>query len=108
MLIVKPLDGPFGAEILGLVGESGSGKTMVCRSLIGKLRRRSATIFAGSIMFDGMDLATLEERRWRAVRGRMRSASGAVRSTSVDPGVSGASSKSESVMGAAATRRTAG
>jgi oligopeptide/dipeptide ABC transporter ATP-binding protein len=57
------------AEILGLVGESGSGKTMVCRSLIGTLRRRSATIFGGSIMFDGMDLATLDERRWRAVRG---------------------------------------
>lgn len=57
------------AEILGLVGESGSGKTMVCRSLIGTLKRRSATIFGGSIMFDGMDLATLDERRWRVVRG---------------------------------------
>lgn len=57
------------AEILGLVGESGSGKTMVCRSLIGTLKRRSASIFAGSILFDGMDLATIDERRWRAVRG---------------------------------------
>lgn len=57
------------AEILGLVGESGSGKTMVCRSLIGTLKRRSASIFAGSIMFDGMDLATLDERQWRPVRG---------------------------------------
>jgi oligopeptide/dipeptide ABC transporter ATP-binding protein len=57
------------AEILGLVGESGSGKTVVCRSLIGTLKRRSASIFAGSIMFDGMDLATLDERGWRAVRG---------------------------------------
>jgi len=51
------------------VGESGSGKTMVCRSLIGTLKRRSASIFAGSIMFDGRDLATLDERGWRAVRG---------------------------------------
>lgn len=57
------------AEILGLVGESGSGKTMVCRSLIGTLKRRSASIFAGTIMFDGMDLAQIDERRWRAVRG---------------------------------------
>lgn len=57
------------AEILGLVGESGSGKTMVCRSLIGTLKRRSATIFGGTIMFDGMDLANLDNRRWRIVRG---------------------------------------
>lgn len=57
------------AEILGLVGESGSGKTMVCRSLIGTLKRRSASIFDGTIMFDGMDLAKLDERRWRVVRG---------------------------------------
>ncbi len=57
------------AEILGLVGESGSGKTMVCRSLIGTLKRRSASIFAGTIKFDGMDLAKLEERQWRSVRG---------------------------------------
>lgn len=56
-------------EILGLVGESGSGKTMVCRSLIGTLKRRSATIFGGTIMFDGMDLAKIDERRWRSVRG---------------------------------------
>jgi len=57
------------AEILGLVGESGSGKTMVCRSLIGTLKRRSASIFGGSIVFDGMDLATIDERKWRTVRG---------------------------------------
>ena len=56
-------------EILGLVGESGSGKTMVCRSLIGTLKRRSATIFGGTIMFDGIDLAKIDERRWRSVRG---------------------------------------
>ena len=38
-------------EMLGLVGESGSGKTMVCRSLIGTLKRRSLKVFGGSVMF---------------------------------------------------------
>lgn len=56
-------------EILGLVGESGSGKTMVCRSLIGTLKRRSASIFGGSIIFDGLDLASIDERTWRTIRG---------------------------------------
>jgi oligopeptide/dipeptide ABC transporter ATP-binding protein len=56
-------------EMLGLVGESGSGKTMVCRSLIGTLRRRGVLVFGGHILFDGIDLATASERAWRSVRG---------------------------------------
>jgi len=56
-------------EMLGLVGESGSGKTMVCRSLIGTLRRRGVLLFEGHIFFDGIDLATASERAWRSVRG---------------------------------------
>ena len=57
------------AEILGLVGESGSGKTVVCRSLIGTLKRRSTSIFGGSVMFDGIDLTKLDEKGWKKVRG---------------------------------------
>lgn len=57
-------------EMLGLVGESGSGKTMVCRSLIGTLKRRSVTVFGGSVMFKGTDLAKLQGRAWNEIRGR--------------------------------------
>ena len=57
-------------EMLGLIGESGSGKTMLCRGLIGTLRRRGALVMAGSILFDGLDLAQADERIWRSVRGR--------------------------------------
>ena len=57
-------------ELLGLIGESGSGKTMLCRSLIGTLRRRGAAVMGGSILLDGLDLAHADERTWRTVRGR--------------------------------------
>ena len=57
-------------EMLGLIGESGSGKTMLCRSLIGTLRRRGAAVMAGSILLDGLDLAQADDRTWRGVRGR--------------------------------------
>jgi len=57
-------------QIVGLVGESGSGKSMVCRSLIGTLPRRGAVVTSGSIRFGDVDLAAIDERAWRAIRGR--------------------------------------
>ncbi len=57
-------------EMLGLIGESGSGKTMLCRSLIGTLRRRGAAILSGRITLAGTDLAHTDERAWRDIRGR--------------------------------------
>ncbi len=57
-------------EMLGLIGESGSGKTMLCRSLIGTLRRRGAAILSGRIALAGTDLAHDDERVWRTIRGR--------------------------------------
>jgi oligopeptide/dipeptide ABC transporter ATP-binding protein len=57
-------------EAIGLVGESGSGKTMLCRALIGTLKRHGAVITGGRILFDGRDLASAPERTWRRVRGR--------------------------------------
>src|SRR5687768_13266092 len=57
-------------EAVGVVGESGSGKTMLCRSLIGTLARREATVTAGRIIFEGIDLARAPEGTWRKVRGR--------------------------------------
>ena len=57
-------------QAVGVVGESGSGKTMLCRSIIGTLRRRGARVTAGRILFEGNDLASAPESVWRRVRGR--------------------------------------
>ena len=46
-------------EIFGLVGESGCGKSATCRSLIRLFGGASAEIAAGSILFEGQDLAQL-------------------------------------------------
>jgi peptide/nickel transport system ATP-binding protein len=56
-------------ETLGIVGESGSGKS-VCAKSIMRLLDAPARIVGGSIVFRGRDLATLDERAIRAVRGR--------------------------------------
>ena len=57
-------------QLLGLIGESGSGKTMLCRSLVGTLRRRGAYIESGKLEFDGIDLVSANESQWRAIRGK--------------------------------------
>jgi ABC-type glutathione transport system ATPase component len=54
-------------ETVGIVGESGSGKTTLGRTLIGLVRPA-----AGSVQFDGVDIATLEERAMRPLRRRMQ------------------------------------
>ena len=67
-------------EVLGLVGESGSGKSTIGRTLL-KLIEPSA----GSILFEGVDLATLTPRApgpgagraWRAPPRACRRRSGA-------------------------------
>ncbi|MFP5404922.1 MAG: ABC transporter ATP-binding protein [Gammaproteobacteria bacterium] len=56
-------------ERVGLVGESGCGKTVTGLSLLRLLPPDSVNI-AGSILFEGKDLATLRERQMRDVRGR--------------------------------------
>ena len=56
-------------EALGIVGESGSGKTITLRALVGLLPR-TANVIEGSVLFDGQDLATLDEKRLRGIRGR--------------------------------------
>jgi len=55
-------------EIVGLVGESGCGKTMTALATI-RLLPRTARIAAGSIRFDGTDLAVADEATLRQVRG---------------------------------------
>ncbi|MFI6498881.1 dipeptide ABC transporter ATP-binding protein [Nonomuraea typhae] len=55
-------------EVVGLVGESGSGKTQTVLAALGLLPP-SGRIAAGSVHFDGADLAELGERALNRVRG---------------------------------------
>jgi peptide/nickel transport system ATP-binding protein len=71
-LALKALDGVSFSikrgETFSLVGESGCGKTTVARCVVGLYRPT-----AGSIVFDGVDLATLTQRKAMApVRRRMQ------------------------------------
>jgi len=56
-------------ETLAIVGESGSGKSMTALSILGLLPAKFSRIGAGQVLFDGRDLATLDKRAMRAVRG---------------------------------------
>ena len=56
-------------EIFGLVGESGCGKSATCRSLLRLFGGASAEVAGGSIVFDGQDLATLDNRQMEDIRG---------------------------------------
>ncbi|MDL9938543.1 ABC transporter ATP-binding protein [Gordonia sp. ABSL1-1] len=56
-------------ECLAIVGESGSGKSVTARTLIG-LTGDGADISAARVEFDGRSLLGLDDRQWRAIRGR--------------------------------------
>jgi peptide/nickel transport system ATP-binding protein len=55
-------------EIVGIVGESGSGKTLAARAVMG-LVPQVVTQIAGSVRFEGEDIAALSPKRLRALRG---------------------------------------
>src|SRR5260370_28672877 len=61
------------AESLGLVGESGSGKTMLALALMGLLPP-GARVAGTAVLEPGganpRDLAQINEKAWRAIRGR--------------------------------------
>ena len=54
---------------LGLVGESGCGKSVTAQTIMRLLPMPPARIEAGSVEFEGEDLARLPEARMRALRG---------------------------------------
>jgi len=54
-------------QSLGLVGESGSGKSTLCKTLM-----RLIPANAGSIVFDGVDVTALSERRLKPWRKRVQ------------------------------------
>jgi peptide/nickel transport system ATP-binding protein len=72
MRAVRDVSFTLGRERLGIVGESGSGKSTTGRALLGLLPR-SAKVEAKRMRFDGIDLAGLDERGWRELRGRRMS-----------------------------------
>jgi oligopeptide/dipeptide ABC transporter ATP-binding protein len=55
-------------ETLGLVGESGSGKSVTALSIM-RLVQPPGRVAGGRLLFKGRDLATLDERAMRCVRG---------------------------------------
>ncbi|SHK61676.1 oligopeptide transport system ATP-binding protein [Anaerocolumna jejuensis DSM 15929] len=55
-------------ETLAIVGESGSGKTVTCRAIM-RLLSMNASIDAGEILLEGMDILKIGERTMRHIRG---------------------------------------
>lgn len=56
------------SEVLGLAGESGCGKSTLASVLLGE-RRNGRRIRAGSVRFDGVDLATIRAKDLRRLHG---------------------------------------
>ena len=69
----SPVDGvSFSVEAgrtLGIVGESGCGKSVTSLSIMGLLPKGQGRISAGSVVFEGRDLATLKPEDMRSLRG---------------------------------------
>jgi len=55
-------------DTLGIVGESGSGKTVLVRSILG-IGPKRARRTGGSVIFDEINLDTLDEKGWKKIRG---------------------------------------
>ncbi|MFJ8861760.1 dipeptide ABC transporter ATP-binding protein [Streptomyces sp. NPDC102451] len=67
---VRGVDLTVGAgEVVAVVGESGSGKSTTAHSVIGLLPA-GGEVRGGQVLFDGVDLALVEDKELRARRGR--------------------------------------
>jgi ABC-type dipeptide/oligopeptide/nickel transport system ATPase component/ABC-type dipeptide/oligopeptide/nickel transport system permease subunit len=56
-------------EVHGLIGESGSGKSQTAFAVLGLLPR-GGSVTAGSVLFDGTELADADEKVYGGVRGK--------------------------------------
>lgn len=56
-------------EIIGVVGESGSGKSVTASTVMG-LVEKPGRIIGGSVLLDGVDIASLSKEEIRRLRGR--------------------------------------
>jgi len=56
-------------EKIGIVGESGSGKTLTMLAVLRLLASPPLSVVKGEVILEGVDLATLDDKRLRAVRG---------------------------------------
>ena len=56
-------------ETLGIVGESGSGKSVTALSIMGLIPQPPGRIVAGRILFNGVDLTTLDKSALGDIRG---------------------------------------
>lgn len=56
-------------KTLGIVGETGAGKTTIAKSILRILPDISASITAGEIIFEGVDLLQIQEKEMRKIRG---------------------------------------
>lgn len=57
-------------EVLGIIGESGSGKSVTALSIMNLLPKFNGKIETGSIIFNGKDLTTLNDKEMCRIRGK--------------------------------------
>ena len=69
----SPVDGVsfsvHAGRTLGIVGESGCGKSVTSLSIMGLLPKGQGRVSAGSVVFEGRDLAKLNPDEMRHLRG---------------------------------------
>ena len=56
-------------ETLGLVGGTGAGKTTTEKSIMGLLPKKIGKCTGGSILFEGQELLSMDEKKLRSIRG---------------------------------------